>query len=137
MNIKNLLTPILLFWLLIFSSGCMFEGFSQLPEINFIGRNKEEVVRIFSSNPHKAWGTRINICTPLKNTPPYDCYNNRYFKTAAEALADEEVKKAPALSGYRTPRRFSMPEARDYYIVFFDKNGKVISQKTFIMQDGM
>ncbi len=30
-------------------SGC--SGFSRLPEINFVGKSWEEVVRIFASNP--------------------------------------------------------------------------------------
>jgi hypothetical protein len=75
-----------------FLSGC----FSKLPEINLVGKNREEIVRIFASNPEKAWGTHIHICTPLKNTPPYHCCNNLYFKTVDEALADKRIQQAPA-----------------------------------------
>ena len=116
-----------------FLSGC----FSKLPEINLVGKSREEVVRIFASNPEKAWGTHINICTPLKNIPPYSCANNLYFKTADEALADKRIQQAPALRGYFTVRFLSTPQAKDYYEVLFDTNGKVISQKTSYIQDGM
>ena len=118
-------------------SGC-FSGFSRLPEINFIGKSREEVVKIFASNPEKAWGTHINIRTPLKNTPPYYCNNNLYFKTVDEALADKRIQQAPALRGYFTSRNFfTLVLARDFYEVIFDKNGKVISRETSYIQDAM
>ena len=120
---------------MMFFTGC--SGFSCLPEINFVGKNREEVVRIFASNPEKAWGTHIHICTPLKNIPPYSCANNLYFKTADEALADKRLQQAPALRGYFTVRFLSTPQAKDYYEVLFDTNGKVISQKTSYIQDAM
>ena len=125
-----------LIFFMVFLTGC--SGFSRLPEINFVGRNREEVVRIFASNPEKAWGTHIHICTPLKNIPPYSCANNLYFKTVDEALADKRIQRAPALSGYFTSRNFfTLVLARDFYEVIFDKNGKVISQKTSYIQDAM
>ena len=121
---------------MMFFTGC--SGFSCLPEINFVGKNREEVVRIFASNPTKTWGTHIHICTPLKNIPPYSCANNLYFKTADEALADKRIQQAPALRGYFTSRNFfTLVLARDFYEVIFDKNGKVISQKTSYIQDAM
>ena len=120
---------------MMFFTGC--SGFSCLPEINFVGKNREEVVRIFASNPEKAWGTHIHICTPLKNIPPYSCANNLYFKTADEALADKRLQQAPTLRGYFTVRFLSTPQAKDFYEVLFDTNGKVISQKTSYIQDGM
>ena len=124
-----------LIFFMVFLTGC--SGFSRLPEINFVGKNREEVVRIFASNPTKTWGTHIHICTPLKNIPPYSCANNLYFKTADEALADKRLQQAPALRGYFTVRFLSTPQAKDYYEVLFDTNGKVISQKTSYIQDGM
>ena len=118
-------------------SGC-FSGFSRLPEINFVGKSKEEVIRIFAANPEKAWGTHINICIPLKNTPPYHCSNNLYFKTVDEALADKRIQQAPALGGYFTSRNFfTLVLARDFYEVIFDKNGKVISQTASYIQPAM
>ena len=120
---------------MMFFTGC--SGFSCLPEINFVGKNREEVVRIFASNPTKTWGTHIHICTPLKNIPPYSCANNLYFKTADEALADKRLQQAPALRRYFTVRFLSTPQAKDFYEVLFDTNGKGISQKTSYIQDGM
>ena len=120
---------------MMFFTGC--SGFSCLPEINFVGKNREEVVRIFASNPTKTWGTHIHICTPLKNIPPYSCANNLYFKTADEALADKRLQQAPTLRGYFTVRFLSTPQAKDFYEVLFDTNGKVISQKTSYIQDAM
>ena len=120
---------------MMFFTGC--SGFSCLPEINFVGKSREEIVRIFASNPEKAWGTHIHICTPLKNIPPYSCANNLYFKTADEALADKRLQQAPTLRGYFTVRFLSTPQAKDFYEVLFDTNGKVISQKTSYIQDGM
>ena len=121
---------------MMFFTGC--SGFSCLPEINFVGKSREEIVRIFASNPEKAWGTHIHICTPLKNIPPYSCANNLYFKTVDEALADKRIQQVPALRGYFTSRNFfTLVLARDFYEVIFDKNGKVISQKISYIQDAM
>ena len=119
---------------LLFMTGC--SGYSRLPKIDFIGKSREEVIRIFAQNPEKAWGTHINICTPLSEKQPYHCGNHRYFMTLEEALADEQLKKAPALSGYRTRRRCAVPAGWDYYKVVFDENGIVVSQKTCSLFDG-
>ena len=119
---------------LLFTTGC--SGYSRLPKINFIGKSRDEVIRIFAQNPEKAWGTHINICTPLSEKQPYLCTNNRYFTTLEEALADEQLKKVPALSGYRTRRCCAVPAGWDYYEVVFDENGIVASQKTWSLFDG-
>ena len=123
-----------LFLCLLFMTGC--SGFSRLPKINFIGKSRDEVIRIFAQNPEKAWGTHINICIPLSEKQPYLCTNNRYFKTLEDALTDEQLKKAPALSGYRTARRCAVPGGWDYYQVTFDEKNTVISQETYSMFDG-
>ena len=120
---------------LLFMTGC--SGYSRLPKIDFIGKSREEVIRIFAQNPEKAWGTHINICIPLSEKQPYLCTNNRYFKTLEEALTDEQLKKAPALSGYRTQRRSAVPGGWDYYQVTFDENNIVISQETYSLFDGL
>ena len=129
-------TFVLLFFslCLLFMTGC--SGYSRLPKIDFIGKSREEVIRIFAQNPEKAWGTHINICTPLSEKPPYICTNNRYFTTLEEALADEQLKTAPALSGYRTRRRCAVPAGWDYYQVTFDENNIVVSQETYSLFDG-
>ena len=129
-------TFVLLFFslCLLFMTGC--SGYSRLPKIDFIGKSREEVIRIFAQNPEKAWGTHINICIPLSEKPPYICTNNRYFTTLEEALADEPLKKAPALSGYRTRRRCAVPAGWDYYQVTFDENNIVVSQETNSLFDG-
>ena len=98
-----------LFLCLLFAAGC--SGFSRLPKINFIGKSREEVIRIFAQNPEKARGTHINICTPLNEKPPYDCGNKWFFTTLEEVPAAEHLKKAPALRGYETRRRFAVPAA--------------------------
>ncbi len=119
---------------LLFMTGC--SGYSRLPKIDFIGKSRDEVIRIFAQNPEKAWGTHINICIPLSGKQPYICTNNRYFRTLEEALADEQLKKAPALSGYRTRRRCAVPAGWDYYQVIFDENNIVVSQETNSLFDG-
>ena len=129
-------TFVLLFFslCLLFMTGC--SGYSRLPKIDFIGKSREEVIRIFAQNPEKAWGTHINICTPLSEKPPYYCGNNLYFTTIEEALADEQLKKAPALSGYCTRRCCAVPAGWDYYMVVFDDNSIVVSQETYALFDG-
>jgi hypothetical protein len=117
-------------------SGC-FSGFSRLPEVDFVGKSREEVVKIFASNPQKAWGTHINICIADPKLPHLGCNANVYFKTAEEGLTDERVRQSPALRGYFTTRFLSTPAARDFYEVVFDKNDKVISQETSYIQDAM
>ena len=130
---KYIILAIISFCLLT-TTGC--SGFSRLPKIDFIGKNREDAIRIFAQNPEKAWGTHINICTPLKETPPYYCGNNRYFITVEDALADEQLKKAPALGGYRTQRRLAIPGEWDYYVITFDENNIVVSQMIHSLQDG-
>ena len=118
----------------IFLSGC--SGFSRLPKIDFMGKSREEVIRIFAGNPKKAWGTHINILTAQRDAPPYHCGNNRFFETVEEALADEGLKKSPALGGYMTERFGAVPAGWDYYEVVFDKNGIVVSQRISTFFDG-
>ena len=129
-------TFVLLFFslCLLFMTGC--SGYSRLPKIDFIGKSRDEVIRIFAQNPEKAWGTHINICIPLNEKQPYICTNNRYFRTLEEALSDEQVRKAPALSGYRTRRCCAVPAGWDYYKVVFDEKGIVVSQERYSLFDG-
>ncbi len=124
------------FFCVLFLSGC-FSGFSKLPKVDFVGKSREEVVKIFASNPERAWGTHINICIADPQHPNLGCNSNVYFKTAEEVLADERVRQSPALRGYFTTRFLSTPAARDFYEVVFDKSDKVISQKTSYIQDAM
>ena len=130
---KNFVLSVFALCLLV-TAGC--SGQSRLPKIDFIGKSREEVIRIFAQNPEEARGTHINICTPSSEKPPYHCGNNRYFKTLEEALADESLKKAPALSGYRTRRCCAVPAGWDYYQVTFDENNNVVSQETNSLFDG-
>ena len=118
----------------IFLSGC--SGFSRLPEINFVGRNREEVVRIFAQNPEKSYDGKINLKIPSSRYNPLNCDNNIYFYTAADALADERIQNAPAIGGYRTARLMAVPGGWDYYEVVFDKNNVAISQKISTQFDG-
>ena len=132
-SMKFIILAIISFCLLA-TIGC--SGFSRLPQIDFIGKSREDAIKIFAKNPEKAWGTHINICTPLKETPPYYCGNNRYFITLEDALADEQLKKAPALGGYMTQRWLAIPGAWDYYVITFDENNIVVAQKIHSLQDG-
>ena len=114
---------------LLFTTGC--SGYSRLPKIVFIGKSREEVIRIFAQNPEKAWGTHINICTPLSEKQPYHCGNNRYFTTLEEALADGPLKKALALSGYRTRRGCAVPAGWDYYLPHARYTGRGALARSF------
>ena len=117
-----------------FLSGC--SGFSRLPEINFVGKNREEVVRIFASNPEKSYDGKINLKIPSSRYNPLNCDNNIYFYTVADALADERIQNALAIGGYRTARLMAVPGGWDYYEVVFDKNNIAISQKISTQFDG-
>ena len=118
----------------IFLSGC--SGFSRLPEINFVGRNREDVVRIFVQNPEKSYDGKINLLIPSSRYNPLNCNYNIYFNTAADALADERIQNAPAIGGYRTARLMAVPGGWDYYEVVFGKNNIAISQKISTQFDG-
>ena len=118
----------------IFLSGC--SGFSRLPEINFVGRNREEVVRIFAQNPEKSYDGKINLKIPSSRYNPLNCDNNIYFYAVADALADERIQNALAIGGYRTARLMAVPGGWDYYEVVFDKNNIAISQKISTQFDG-
>ena len=117
-----------------FLSGCA--GFSRLPEINFVGKNREEVVRIFASNPEKSYDGKINLMIPVSSHNPLHCNGNLYFNTPEEAIADEQIQNALTIGGYKTERYFSIPGGWDYYEVVFDKNGIAVSQKTTTQFDG-
>ena len=112
---------------MMFFTGC--SGFSCLPEINFVGRNREEVVRIFASNPEKSHDGKINLMIPVSRHNPLDCNGNVYFKSPEDAIADKQIQNARAIGGYRTARLMAVPGGWDYYEVVFDKNGIAVSQK--------
>ena len=126
MKSEYCILPAFIFFMMFFT-GC--SGFSCLPEINFVGKNREEVVRIFASNPTKTWGTHIHICTPLKNIPPYSCANNLYFKTADEALADKRLQQAPALRGYFRCVFYRLPKQRIFTKCFLIQTVKLFHKK--------
>ena len=118
----------------IFLSGC--SGFSRLPEINFIGKKREEVVRILASCPEKSHDGKINLMIPVSHHNQLDCNGNLYFKTPEEAIADEHIQNARAIGGYKTERSFAIPGGWDYYEVVFDKNNIAVSQKITTLFDG-
>ena len=134
MKKSKLRTFIVTVFCIAFLSGCA--GFSRLPEINFVGKNREEVVRIFAQNPEKSYDGKINLMIPTSPHNPLDCNGNVYFYTAADALADKRIKTAPAIGGYRTARLMAVPGGWDYYEVVFDKNNIVVSQKITAYFDG-
>ena len=134
MKKSKLRTFIVTVFCIAFLSGCA--GFSLLPEINFVGKNREEVVRIFAQNPEKSYDGKINLMIPVSPHNPLDCNGNVYFYTAADALADKRIKTAPAIGGYRTARLMAVPGGWDYYEVVFDKNNIAISQKISTQFDG-
>ena len=120
---------------IVFLTGC--SGFSRLPEINFVGKNREEVIRIFAQNPEKSYDGKINLKIPVSHYQPLDCNGNVYFNTAEDALADKRIQDAPAMGGYKTARLMAVPGGWDYYEVVFDQNSIVISQKTISYFDGL
>ena len=130
---KYCILPALIFFMMFFT-GC--SGFSCLPEINFVGKNREEVVRIFASNPEKSYDGKINLMIPVSSHNPLHCNGNLYFHTPEEAIADEQIQNALTIGGYKTERYFSIPGGWDYYEVVFDKNGIAVSQKTTTQIDG-
>ena len=131
---SKLRTLIISVFCIAFLSGCA--GFSRLPEINFVGKNREEVIRIFAQNPEKSYDGKINLMIPVSPHNPLDCNGNVYFNTAADALADKRIQNAPAIGGYRTARLMAVPGGWDYYEVVFDKNNIVVSQKATTYFDG-
>ena len=130
---KYCILPSLIF-LMIFLTGC--SGFSRLPEINFVGKNREEVVRIFAQNPEKSYDGKINLMIPVSRHNPLDCNGNLYFDTSEEAIVDKQIQNALAIGGYRTARLMAVLGGWDYYEVVFDKNNIAISQKISTQFDG-
>ena len=118
----------------VFLTGC--SGFSRLPEINFVGKHREEVVRIFAQNPEKSYNGKINLKIPSSRYNPLNCDNNIYFYTAADALADERIQNALAIGSYKTARLMAVPGGWDYYEVVFDENSIAVSQKISTQFDG-
>ena len=77
---------------IVFLTGC--SGFSRLPEINFVGKNREEVVRIFAQNPEKSYNGKINLMIPVSRHNPLYCNGNLYFDTSEEAIVDKQIQNA-------------------------------------------
>ena len=121
-------------WGMVFLTGC--SGFSRLPDINFIGKSREEVIKVFAEHPEKSHDGQINLMIPVSRHAPLDCNGNLYFKTVEDALADERIQKAPAIGGCRTERCLAIPGGWDYYEVVFDKNNIAVSQKMSSYFDG-
>jgi hypothetical protein len=119
---------------IVFLTGC--SGFSRLPEINFVGKNREEVVRIFAQNPEKSYDGKINLMIPVSRHNPLDCNGNLYFDTSEEAIVDKQIQNARVIGGYKTERSFAIPGGWDYYEVVFDKNNIAVSQKITTQFDG-
>ena len=119
---------------MMFFTGC--SGFSSLPEINFVGKSREEVVRIFAQNPAKSYDGKINLMIPVSRHNPLYCNGNLYFDTAEEAIVDKQIQNARAIGGYKTERSFAIPGGWDYYEVVFDKNNIAVSQKITTQFDG-
>ena len=115
-------------------SGC--SGFSRLPEINFVGKNREDVVRIFAQNPEKSHDGQINLMIPGSHHSPLDCNGNLYFKTVEDAISNERIQNVHVIGGYKTERNFAIPGGWNYYEVVFDKNNIAVSQKTAVQFDG-
>ena len=84
--------PLALIFFMIFLTGC--SGFSRLPEINFVGKNREEVIRIFAQNPEKSYDGKINLMIPVSRHNPLDCNGNLYFDTSEEAIVDKQIQNA-------------------------------------------
>ncbi len=119
---------------MMFFTGCA--GFSRLPEINFVGKSREEIVRIFAQNPAKSYDGKINLMIPVSRHNPLDCNGNLYFDTSEEAIVDKQIQNARAIGGYKTERSFAIPGGWDYYEVVFDKNNIAVSQKITTQFDG-
>ena len=130
---KCCILPAFIFFI-VFLTGCT--GFSRLPEINFVGKSRAEVIRIFAQNPEKSHDGSINLMIPTTPHKPLLCNVNVYFKTADDALADERIQNASAIAGYRTVRFMAVPGGWDAYEVVFDKNDTVVSQKISSWFDG-
>ncbi len=123
---KKFLLHGLLFSVVLLLCGC--EGFSQLPEIDFTGMTKPEVVEVFATQAPLAWGTDIHLSVPTKKSDLYT-NNNLYFKTIEAALAHELVIKATRLGGFYIDRPLSCPGGTDYYVVVFGVDGRVEKQE--------
>lgn len=117
-------------FLIAFLSGCA--GFSRLPEINFVGKSREEVVRILAAaNPDDE-----RICLLVSSDKSLNCNGYLYFTSAGEALADRRIQTARVIGGFRTERAFAIPGGWDYYEVVFDHNDIAVSQKISTYFDG-
>lgn len=119
---------------MLFLSGC--SGFSCLPDMNFVGKNREEVIRIFASCPEKSPDGKINLMVSVNPHNPLNCNVNLYFRTPDEAIADERIQNSCVIGGYKTERRFSIPGGWNYYEVIFDRNHIAVSQKIVTQFDG-
>ncbi len=101
--------------------GLPQNGIYRLPEINFAGKTKQEVLEIIN----RECNGEIHLLLPY--TKKEDHYN--VFENLETALNNPRVKNAKLIGGLMKKRLFSS-NTMDFYFLTFDDSGRVKEQKT-------
>ncbi len=103
--------------------GLPRNGISRLPEIDFTGKTKQEVMEILAKETREPDG-EIHLLMPY--TRIEDHYT--VFKNLEEALKNSRVQDAGFMGVLSTKRLFSS-DIHDYYDLTFGKDGRVSKQE--------
>ena len=117
------------FLLLFLLTGCR-----ALPERNYLGMTRDQVLDAVAETPKVDWGKRPQfwVCVP-SGPNAHDTSNNLYFETMEELKKDERVRSARLLGIFY---REHWSGFRFYYELTFE-NDRVVKQKVYAYSDGV
>ena len=123
-----------LFFLPAFAVLLLLTGCRALPERNYLGMTRDQVLDAVAETPKVDWGTYSGFWCCV-SSGPYDHSTccNLYFRTLEELKKDERVRSARLLGIFY---REHWSGFRFYYEVTFE-NDRVVKQKVYAYSDGV
>lgn len=123
-----------LFFLPAFAVLLLLTGCRALPERNYLGMTRDQVLDAVAETPKVDWGTYSEFHVTVPDRPNGIITNsNLYFKTLEELKKDERVRSARLLGIFY---REHWSGFRFYYEVTFE-NDRVVKQKVVAYSDGV
>jgi len=123
-----------LFFLPAFAVLLLLTGCRALPERNYLGMTRDQVLDAVAETPKVDWGTYSGFHVIVPGRPNGNITNNNlYFMTLEELKKDERVRSARLLGFFY---REHWSGFRFYYEVTFE-NDRVVKQKVYAYSDGV
>lgn len=123
-----------LFFLPAFAVLLLLTGCRALPERNYLGMTRDQVLDAVAETPKVDWRTYSMLHVTVPDRPNGNITNSSlYFKTLEELKKDERVRSARLLGIFY---REHWSGFRFYYEVTFE-NDRVVKQKVCAYSDGI